>query len=322
MRPRRSSLLAAAAPLLAAAAMTVIAGAPAPAFAQTPAETAEARELFVQGGTLAEQGKWDEARVRFERSLKLKHASLTLYSLGVAQRQTGRLIEARESFVAFLAEPSTPATRPFEKPAKEAIGELDKRIAKVRFDINPGGVPGMTVELDGTVIPPEALAEARPVNPGAHSVTVSAPGYKMASTRMSAGEGEQVIAKLALAPVVPVGPRVDGGGGGSLMSGVVPGVLIGSGLAVFAAGLATGMTGVIESSSAPTKDGPEADRARSMALMGDIIGGVGLAAAGTGVVLLILNATSGPKSVAGARPVAPWIGPSRSGRAAGVLVRF
>lgn len=292
----------------------------APARAQTPAETAEARELFVEGGTLAEQGRWDEARERFERSLKLKHASLTLYSLGVAQRQTGRLIEARASFLAFLAEPSTPATKPFEKPAQEAVTELEKRIAKIRVDINPVGVSGISVELDGARVPSEGLAEARPVNPGAHSVTASAPGYSTASVRVAPGEGEEVVAKLVLERILPMNPAapVDD----SVMDRVVPVVLIGSGLATFAAGLAAGMTGVIASSGAPTRDGAEADRARSMALMGDIIGGVGLAAAGTGVVLLVLHAASSPKSAAHGQPIAPWIEPSRSGGAAGVRVRF
>jgi hypothetical protein len=318
MSPRRITLfVAAAAPLLLA-----LLGTRTPALAQTPAETAEARELFVQGSNLAEKGKWDEARVRFERSLKLKHASLTLYSLGVAQRQTGRLVEARASFVAFLEEPSTPSTKPFEKPAREAVAELDKRIARVRFDINPAGVPGMTVELDGVVVPPETITEPRPVNPGAHSVTVSAPGYKMASARMSASEGEQVVARLALNRVVPVDPTAPVVSGGSVMDHVVPVVLIGSGFATFAAGLAVGMAGVIEASSAPTRDGPEADGARSKALVGDIIGGVGLATAGTGIALILLSAATGPKSTAGARPVTLWVEPTRAGGAAGVRVRF
>jgi hypothetical protein len=311
MSLRRSSLaFAAAAALLSA-----------PALAQTPAETAEARELFVQGGALAEKGQWDEARIRFERSLKLKHASLTLYSLGVAQRQTGRLIEARRSFEAFLAEPSTPATRPFEKPAREAVAELDKRIARVRFEINPAGVPSLTVELDGVPVAPDALTEARPVNPGAHSVTASAAGYKTATLRVSASEGEQVVARLALEPVVPLDPSLPQGGI-SLMERVVPVVLIGSGLATFATGAAVGMSAVIDASNAPTQDGPEADGARSKALVGDIIGGVGLAAAGTGVVLLIMQAVSSPRTSAGARPILPWVGPNQAGASAGVRVRF
>jgi hypothetical protein len=313
---QRSALLAAAAPLLAGALLGL------PARAQTSAETAEARELFVQGGALAEQGKWDEARVRFERSLKLKHASLTLYSLGVAQRQTGRLVEARASFVAFLAEPSTPATKPFEKPANEAIAELDKRIARIHFEINPAGVTGMTVELDGTVVPPEALTFPKPVNPGAHSVTARAPGYKPATARLEASEGEQVAAKLALEPVLPADPLFQTPGGPSVMDRVVPVVLIGSGFATFAAGLAVGMSGVIDSGNAPTRDGPEADSARSKALVGDIIGGVGIAAAGTGIVLLLVQAASSSRASAAAPPIAPWIEPSRAGGAAGVRVRF
>lgn len=310
-RAGATALLTAAAPLLAAALLV------SPARAQDPTDMAQARELFVQGGALAEQGRWEEARQKFERSLKLKRASLTLYSLGVAERQTGRLIEARESFVAFLAEPSTPASRPFEKPAREAIAELDRRIASVRFEVIPSGVAELTVELDGVLVSSSELAQVRPVNPGAHRVTASAPGYKPLEMRLTAGEGETVTAKVALEPSAP--PHLTpGAGGGYGMEKVVPVVLVGSGLATFTAGLAVGLGGVIDSGAASTKDGPEASAARSKALVGDIVGGVGLAAAGVGVVLLIVQAASSPK--------APVATPSSTLRiephATGVRVRF
>jgi hypothetical protein len=74
----------------------------APAVAQTPAEIpvdspaaiAAARDLFVKGTKASEENRWAEARERFEESLLLHRAPITLYSLGVAERQTGRWVAA------------------------------------------------------------------------------------------------------------------------------------------------------------------------------------------------------------------------------------
>src|SRR5689334_6994430 len=96
--------------------------------AQSAADVAAARDLFMEGSRLADKDLWADARDRFERSLALKRTALTLYSLGVAQRNTGKLVEALESFRAFLAEASTPATKPYEAPARSALDALSTRI--------------------------------------------------------------------------------------------------------------------------------------------------------------------------------------------------
>src|SRR5262245_8834476 len=106
------------------------AGGGTPARAEGPADVAAARELFQEGSKLAQAGRWAEARDRYERSLRLKRAPVTLYSLGVAQRSTGQLVEALENFRAFLAEPSSPATLPYEAPARAAVDELERRVAR------------------------------------------------------------------------------------------------------------------------------------------------------------------------------------------------
>src|SRR5947208_2586858 len=80
------------------------------AFAQPVDDVTQARELFREGSKLAEAGSWELARERFARSVKLKRAPLTLYNLGVAQQETGRMVDAIDSFRAFLAQPVEPGT--------------------------------------------------------------------------------------------------------------------------------------------------------------------------------------------------------------------
>jgi hypothetical protein len=174
--------------------------APGFAHAESPADVAVARELFREGSRHAQRGAWDEARERFERSLALRRAPLTLYSLGVAQKNLGLLVEATESFNAFLAEPSVPSTRPYEGPARAAITELDKRLAHVTLHVTPTEAEGLRVRIDSEDVPRESLGVPRPLNPGEHFLAVSARGYRPASQSFRLAEGGSRELVLALEP--------------------------------------------------------------------------------------------------------------------------
>ncbi len=183
-----------------AAGALALAAAPQSALAESPADIAVARELFREGSRFAQRGAWDDARERFERSLALRRAPLTLYSLGVAQKNVGLLVEATESFFAFLAETSVPATRPYEAPARAAIGELEKRLAHVTLHVTPAAAEGLRVRVDNDEVPRESLGVSRPLNPGDHFLAVSARGHRPATLSFRVGEGEARELALALEP--------------------------------------------------------------------------------------------------------------------------
>ncbi|HEU4535981.1 MAG TPA: hypothetical protein VFS00_17775, partial [Polyangiaceae bacterium] len=155
---------------------------------------------FREGSRHAQRGAWDEARERFERSLALRRAALTLYSLGVAQKNLGLLVEATESFNAFLAEASVPATRPYEAPARAAIAELDKKLAHVTLHVSPADAEGLRVRVDSEDVPRESLGVPRPLNPGEHFLAVSARGYRPESQSFTLAEGGARAITLALEP--------------------------------------------------------------------------------------------------------------------------
>ncbi|WP_437561087.1 PEGA domain-containing protein [Sorangium sp. So ce542] len=312
MTPRRTRALTGPLALFIAAAGLL--AAPAPAAAQSAADVAVAREIFIEGSEFAKQGRWEEARERYERSLAIKRAPITLYSLGVAQQQTGQLVEALESFRAFLVEPSAPATKEYEKLARQAVQELERHVAGLDLRLSPDGVAGVVVKIDGVEVPAAALDRPRPVNPGNHVVTVSAPGYREARRSVAAAPGSRVVVMLTLerdapapgasTPGASAGPRAPSAGalpGGAPPRAapgaapdaatvrVVPIVLLAGGLTTVAAGVAIGLLGVASASDAPTRDGDAADAARAQALAGDIVAGAGLLAAGAGVLVLVLD---------------------------------
>ena len=298
-----------------------------------------ARNLYREGAALIHEERWDEARDRFERSLALKRAPRTLFSLGVAQQKTGHLADALESYRAFRVEPDS-SRDPYFEQAGEAIVDLEKRVAYLSLHIAPApaGLHELRVTIDGHDVPPAALATRRLLDPGTHQVVAIAAGYQDARASVTLGEGGQASVSLSLEPAfAPAGtvplptptlvaslpPPPPGDAGPRASSSALPVALMVSGGAVFLVGVSVGMVGVAAAASAPTRDGPEATAARKKMLAGDLVGGTGVVAAGAGLALLLLRRLPArPPASAVAGQVEPWIQGSTTGARAGASVRF
>jgi hypothetical protein len=232
--------------------------------AQGDKDVATARAVFVEASKLAEQGRWEEARLRYLLALRLRRAAITFYSLGVVDKELGRLVEARESFRAFLDEPSTSATKGFEEPARQALAEIDSSLAAARA-------------AESTQAPGPAPSTVPVGDPPPAPVVAAAP---------------PPLVPVAPPPSVPVaGP-----------DRTVPFALIGGGTALFIAGVVTGLVGLTQAGNAPGTMGPEAEAARTKGFIGDALGGVGLVTAGAGVIVLLLQKRPEPAKAASVRP--------------------
>lgn len=274
--------------------------------AQNPADVALARELYKEGAEFANQGQWNEARQRYEKSLALKRAPRTLYSLGVAYRSLRRFVESLESYRAFLVEPKKDDDKPYEEQAREAIAELEKQVARLDIKVSPQRDNlKMMLTIDGIIVPEAAYGYPRLVDPGTHTVLVRADGYRDATQTVTVTEGEQLPVSLRLIRAIKPGP-LDGPPKADVP--VVPTVLLAGGSAAFAVGLTVGLVGVQKAMDAPTRDGEDAMAARRLALAGDIVGGVGIVAAGAGLTLLLLDKYGKPRH-SDAKPKTGWMMP-------------
>jgi hypothetical protein len=294
---------------------------PSVASAQSPADVEGARAFFVEATRLAKASRWREAREFYLRSLALKPSALTHYSLGVAQRETGRFADALHSFRAFLAEPSEPATAGFEEPARAAIAELEGRVGRLALTVEPRGLTGLGITIDGEPVPPTVEA-AREIDAGPHEIVARASGFRDLIGHFTVGPRATVTMTLALssngtfAPsrlviagaVPPPDPVVAPRAGALTIVGPappplqpvspVPIALLASGAALFTAGLVVGLVGVKEAGDAPTQNGSDASAARTKATVGDVIASVGGVTAGIGLVLLLTQRrwSEAPKS--------------------------
>lgn len=287
-----------------------------PAMAQeSPADTATARELFREGLALSREEKWEEARRKLEQSLSLKQTPLTYYTLAVAEKKSGHPVAALEHFKTFLAQPQNEKTKSFVPGAEQAVAELERMVARVTITVSPPNIPELEVTVDGQPVPEVALGRPRLVDPGSHEVRARAPGYLPTEDSFTVEARQRASVSLTLTPAGDDAvPSVEDDDPTMFYAGV--GLLAGGG-AVGLTGLAVGIVGAEEASKAPTRDGPEADAALEKALAGDILMGVGGAAAIAGLVLVLVDVTSEDED-----PVAMRVRPWFTGDQVGLQFRF
>ncbi len=264
--------------------------------AQPAADVNKARDLFVEGSKLAESGDWEAARDRFERSLKLKRAALTLYNLGIAQQETGHLAAAVESFHAFLAQPPETATQQYVEPVRTVVAVLEARVARATVDVKPSGIKGVVVRIDGVEAPP--ASGPRMLDPGHHDFAASAPGFYDAYRTTSLPEGSRTTVELDLLPFParPQNPAL-----AVALAATGGALLVGGGIAL-GVGASKGLHSQPRSDAAP------------IMLGGGIAEGAGAVVLGAAAVWLLTRGQTKPPKTA----VMPWA----SGRAAGVVVKF
>ncbi|MEP7121107.1 MAG: hypothetical protein ABJE95_09365 [Byssovorax sp.] len=278
--------------------------APRSALAQSASDVETARALFVEGAKVANEGRWKEARELYARSLQLKAAPITRYSLGVAQRETGHLADALSSFRAFLAEPETPGTARFTAPAKAAVTALEARISRIVITVEPRAIDGLSLTIDGQPVPPTSDGP-RDIDAGGHDVLARAPGFRSGTAHFVVAEGAGAAVTINLAPTtaptaskalvrpLDIAAPVDAPPPPSAApSRVLPFTLLGVGGALFVGGTTLGLVGVSQASNAPTRDGSAAHAAQAKGIAGDLLAGAGIATAGIGLILLLSRGTS------------------------------
>ncbi len=185
----------------------------APLSAQSASDKATARTLAEQGISLARAGKHAEAIEKLRRAQELYPAHVHLVYLARSQAATGQLVEAAESYHALLrlelgASPTTTSKKALDE-GKGELAALEPRIPALTVHVEPAGVAGVELSIDGAAVSSAIIDVARPTNPGRHQLRASAAGYApaQASADLREGQQENVTLKLeagAAAAAVPV----------------------------------------------------------------------------------------------------------------------
>ncbi len=180
MTTRFSSLIASSLMVLALALPRDAAAEP------TAADVETARGLYVEGLELRDGGKLEMSLGRFKAAHALAATPITSLELGRAHMLLGELVEARD--VLLSVERLSVATGESAKAANARVEartvaeQLRERIPAMRIVFTPEPAAPPHVTIDGVVIPPEALANPRKVNPGSHTVVAESNGARATAT--------------------------------------------------------------------------------------------------------------------------------------------
>lgn len=283
--------------------------------ADTVRDPAAAEALFKSGMDLLAQGDERGACAKFQASQDLDPAVSTMVKLAACREHEGKLAQAWYLLQQALKLNSDTAgetdkrRQELDAFTKSQLASLEPRVPHLRISVKSAPT-GVKVKRDGKELPPATFGEALPVNPGAHETFAEASGFSADRHTVTVGEGQTVDIVIELAPhptaaAAPSTPRAPDAApalppesshapGGQRTAGFVVG---GIGIGALALGGVLGIVTLVdEGRAAPGAGGNSArDVARATQTAGLVFAGVGAAAIGGSIVLLVTQ----PKKVPG-----------------------
>jgi hypothetical protein len=159
------------------------------------AAIAEAQARFNEGLSLADNAKYDEARLKFLQAVVVLKAPAVLFNLASTEMKTGHDVEAIEHYRGFLkvGANDTRITDAMREKAKQNIAELLRKVAQIEVEAPDGA----KISVDGKPLD-ESPKEPVPVTPGKHTIEASHAG-KIKSVTVDGMVGEVAKAKLDFA---------------------------------------------------------------------------------------------------------------------------
>ena len=283
---------------------TVASAAPAPALAAPSAEptrhtdAARADAAFEEGRALYVSGRFKEALRKFELSQRFDPSPGTLLNLASCHEAEGDLLQALGWFKRALLD-AHQADDPRRKQlwsdaARERIASLTRSVPVL---VLSGIDTRSKVSLDGKLL--DAPADVLRLNPGLHSVVVSAPGRPLFMQQVQLSVGQQITLDVTTSepPSLPT-PAPDTAAERKEY-GAWPFVLGGAGAVLIGTGIATGLGANAKQNTlekqcmgvdCPTSLEGTRNDARTLATISDVAWVTGVISLGVGVTLFVLDA--------------------------------
>jgi serine/threonine-protein kinase len=178
---------------IAAAAVVLALATPGAARAQTGQDKAAADVLFREGKRLMQEGKVAEACPKFAESNRLDAGIGTMLWLAECYERTGKSASAWGQFQE-AAEIAAKQKDGREKVARARAAILEPKLIKLVIVVPATSeLPSLELKRDGTTLGKALWGTAVPVDPGAHVVTASAPGYKTWESSVDAVGGGKTV---------------------------------------------------------------------------------------------------------------------------------
>ncbi|HVK85540.1 MAG TPA: hypothetical protein VM513_15580 [Kofleriaceae bacterium] len=153
-------------------------------------DKAEADRLFEEARALLADNKREEACAKFELSFRKDPRAVgTMLNLGLCGEMSGKVATAIRYYEEARDRGRDQQLPEYVAAAERKIALLSPRVPRVTIRLAEQ-LPGTRVLVDTTVLAPDQLA-ALPVDPGAHTVVVTAPDRLPYETTVELAEGAQ-----------------------------------------------------------------------------------------------------------------------------------
>jgi len=285
------------------------------AAARADERTETAARLFREAKELVKAGKAAEACPKFEESHKLDPGAGTQFNLADCYEKTGKLASAWKLFVDLEGVLRRVDDTERADKARERARAIEGSVPRLTI-VAPWAktTRGAAISRDGSLVDPAEIGAPIPLDPGRHEIVAQATNKKPITRTVVAAAGhsetlplpelENDEASVAVVATPPTGRRTAG-----LVVGAVGIAALGTGVVlgvVAKSNYDDAVTGCPETGGVrhcPTGSGGagRADSARSLATVGTIVGGVGLAAIVAGTILYVTSPSSGSAEVKSAR---------------------
>lgn len=289
--------------------LTAFAFALALSLAPSFASAQDARALFVRGSTAYDNGDYEGAVAAWVEAYELDPRPLLQYNLAQAYERLNRLEEAAAAYELFIG--GAPDDGRIAQ-ARARMLSLQERLAATGI-LFQGGPDGAVLLVDGEDRGRLPRPDPLRVSPGSHQILIQAEGFADFTSAVAVNAGQTLELEVAMT----ASAAVDGGGNSepAASGGISPigiGVLAGGG-ALLVGGVVTGVLALGAADSAEFNDDGDADSARTLALVTDILVPVGVVAVGTGVVLMLVLDGGSDDDASAAVEVLPLAGPDVGG---------
>lgn len=279
--------------------------------AATPDEIAKGRQLFAEALNDEEHQRFAAALEKYKRVVAIRDTASVRYRMASTLEGLGRVVQALDAYSAAVRlGAGNAADADVVKSAQARVDALAPRVAHVVLRVGPDAPPDAEVSVDAEIVPSELFVDLR-VDAGPHLVTATAKGKKPFRAQITLSEGGRAEIPVTFepsevvtvaAPPPPPRERPEPGWSSLQTAGLVTSIAGG-------ALLAGGVVALVVRSSAisdikqscpdgtcPLDQADELGRTRDRAvLMGPLgvtLSSVGVAAIGTGVVLMVVGRPS------------------------------
>jgi hypothetical protein len=255
-------------------------------------DPAAAEALFRDGRAAAQRGDWETACPKLRESQRLDPAAGTVLNLADCEEHRGKVATAWQLFRQVVD--SLPTSDERSPIAAKRASALEKRLPHMTVRL-VGQVPaGVKVTRNDVELSEASLGSALPVDPGAYTVTVSAPGRVTTTSSVTIAEGASTAVDVqAGVPTASAGVEAKASGSsrtaGWVMGGIgAAGLVVGGVAGILTIAHKSTVDSECDVSKHCTQTGYDAAQSgKTLGLVtttGLLIGAVGL---GTGAYLLL-----------------------------------